>query len=81
MSETKEYLDEVWNSPHLKPIHGYQCPYCGSSRLKKFITLLDLLGVADELSQLDDPAHAKFITNEQVLCGDCWKVSIIALKE
>lgn len=82
MTEAKK---ELWNSPGLGSIQGYQCPHCGSSNLKKFLGTeeqwaLAVGGVVCK-SQGEHPDEPKGVLLSKVLCGDCWMASCIALKD
>lgn len=79
-----ESTKEIWNSPDLEVFHGYQCPYCGSSNIKKFLSLEERIVRAGSVickplgEHIEEP---KGIPLAKVLCGDCWRLSYIALKE
>ena len=79
-----ESTKEIWNSPDLEDFHGYQCPHCGSSNLKKFLSLEERMERAGDVvckPQGEHPDEPKGIPLAKVLCGDCWRLSYIALKE
>lgn len=82
MPETKVEKD-IWNSPDLEAFHGCQCPHCGSSNLKKFLSLEERMERAGDVvckPQGEHPDEPKGIPLAKVLCGDCWMVSHIAQK-
>lgn len=85
MTESTESAKEtIWNSPDLEAFHGYQCPHCGSSNLKKFLSLEERMvrdGYVFCKMQGELTSEPKGIPLAQVLCGDCWRLSYIALKE
>ncbi len=85
MTESTESAKEtIWNSPDLEAFHGYQCPYCGSSNLKKFLSLEEQMvrdGYVFCKPQGELTVELKGIPLAKVLCGDCWRLSYIALKE
>lgn len=81
---TEESTKDIWNSPDLEAFHGYHCPYCGSSNLKKFLSLEERMvrdGYVFCKTQGELTAEPKGIPLAKVLCGDCWRLSYIALKE
>ena len=74
----------IWNSTDLEAFHGYQCPHCGSSNLKKFLRLEERMvrdGYVFCKPHGELTAEPKGIPLAKVLCGDCWRLSYIALKE
>lgn len=85
MTESTESAKEtIWNSPDLEAFHGYHCPHCGSSNLKKFLSLEERMvrdGYVFCKPQGEHPDEPKGIPLAKVLCGDCWRLSYIALKE
>lgn len=81
---TESAKETIWNSPDLEAFHGYQCPYCGRSNIKKFLSLEERIVRAGCVickplgEHIEEP---KGIPLAKVLCGDCWRLSYIALKE
>lgn len=75
-----ESTKAIWNSPDLEVVHGYQCPHCGSSNLKKFLSHEEHLA-RHGFVVCKPPEELQSIPLAKVLCGDCWMVSHIALKD